>query len=462
MRSSSADIPAGYGGVVARLQRPVPDGAYCRRADDHGQDDHLTDPSGLRIAFRSGVLAMPTPDTAPVLDSQPITVAAAGLAYQYQVAAHDLNSVALSYLLAAVPGMTINAQTGLSPGRPTAAARPRPIIVEVYNARAAPTPSSNSPSSVSGVNARRVRHAGRHDQWPRKVSMQIAVHATDADGDPLVYWADNCPPAPFSMPAATLTWTPGPDQAGITRTWARSRQRRHPPGECDDDAVDRGGQPAPDPGRVADRTVLEGRPSTSPCRRPTSTATGSRSPAVPAGRGLPRPEHRRLRLDAALRQHGVYAIPFTVSDGTHAVTETTTITVLNVNAAPQFDDLDSAGGRGSGSALPRLRLDPNNPGFQPPNPAADGTLSTLLGTAPTVTYTVSGLPAGAEPRPANGDLRWPTGLSDAGTYIVTFTATNDGDGTGSCRYATVTVPITVQANGGHVPVFVQLHLFSDR
>src|SRR5205823_1788703 len=72
------------------------------------------DPSGLRLTFQAGVLAMPTPNAPPVLDSQPVTSAAAGQPYQYQFAAHDPNNAALSYLLYAGPqGMSIDAQTGL-------------------------------------------------------------------------------------------------------------------------------------------------------------------------------------------------------------------------------------------------------------------------------------------------------------------------------------------------------------
>ena len=40
-------------------------------------------------------------------------------------------------------------------------------------------------------------------------------------------------------------------------------------------------------------------------------------------------------------------------------------------------------------------FDPNNPGFIPQDRASDGTLTPLDGTNPSITYTVSGLPAGA-------------------------------------------------------------------
>ena len=75
------------------------------------------------------------------------------------------------------------------------------------------------------------------------------------------------------------------------------------------------------------------------------------------------------------------------------------------------------------------------------------TLTPLEGTAPTITCTVSGLPAGATFDPQTAIFNWPTGYSDAGTYAVTFTATNDGDGTGVPLSTTVTAQ-----SGGTMPL----------
>ena len=75
-------------------------------------------------------------------------------------------------------------------------------------------------------------------------------------------------------------------------------------------------------------------------------------------------------------------------------------------------------------------FDPNNPAYVPPDRVSDGSLTPLLGSDPTVTYTVSGLPAGATFDPDTAMFFWEAGYNDAGTYQVTFTATNDGDGTG--------------------------------
>src|SRR5262249_32120182 len=143
-------------------------------------------------------------------------------------------------------------------------------------------------------------------------------------------------------------------------------------------------------------------------------------------------------------QHGTYQVPFTVSDGRLSVTKTTTITVLNVDALPQFDNLDSwRVAEGQPVIFRAFAFDPNNPGFVPQDRTADGSLTPLEGTDPTITYTVSGLPAGATFDPVTAVFSWPTGYADAGEYQVTFTATNDGDGTGTPLTSTVQVPITV-------------------
>ena len=114
-------------------------------------------------------------------------------------------------------------------------------------------------------------------------------------------------------------------------------------------------------------------------RAPTST----RTPGSSTG--------RRPTSSTAFTQ-----IPFTVSDGQLSVTKTTTITVLNVNAPPQFDYLgDWRVAEGQDVRFRAFAFDPNNPGFVPQDRTADGILTPLDGTDPTITYTASGLPAGA-------------------------------------------------------------------
>src|SRR5262249_38695635 len=142
-------------------------------------------------------------------------------------------------------------------------------------------------------------------------------------------------------------------------------------------------------------------------------------------------------------QGGDYDIPFTASNGTRSVTKTMHVTVLDVNAAPVFDQLGTPRvAQGSMLRFRAFAFDPENPGFVPPDRLKNGTLTPLQGTAPTVSYAVSGLPVGATFDPDTALFTWtPAFTQPAGLYTVTFTATsNDG---GVTESSTVSVPITV-------------------
>src|SRR5262249_22179115 len=63
--------------------------------------------------------------------------------------------------------------------------------------------------------------------------------------------------------------------------------------------------------------------------------------------------------------------------------------------------------------------------------------------APVVKWTNSSLPAGALYDDAAGVLKWVTTPKDAGNYRVTFTATDDGDGTGKPTSDTTAIELVV-------------------
>src|SRR5262249_17916412 len=150
-------------------------------------------------------------------DSQPATAANAGQPYQYQAAAHDPDGVAVSYLLYKGPaGMTVDARTGLVSWLPTPASPAQAaVVLQAYDIRGGRVPPSFT-VTVGGVSLPpafdplAVQFTGQEGQL-----LEIPVHATDTDGDPLVYWADGLPPgAVFDTSRQTLTWTPGPQTAG--------------------------------------------------------------------------------------------------------------------------------------------------------------------------------------------------------------------------------------------------------
>src|SRR5205823_8358195 len=114
-------------------------------------------------------------------------------------------------------------------------------------------------------------------------------------------------------------------------------------------------------------------------------------------------------------RHGTYTVPFTVSDGSRAVTRTATITVTNVNAAPVFDSLDPwRTSEGQAVSFRAFASDPDNPGFVPQDRTPGGGLTALEGSNPSVTYAASDLPPGAAFDPVTAAFSWTPGFAAAG------------------------------------------------
>jgi YD repeat-containing protein len=433
----------------------LPDGRFLSGQTTAPLTVTFHNPSGARLSFHSGVLAVPTLNVAPVIDSTPVTTATVGQDYQYQVVAHDVNNSALSYLLYSGPaGMTIDAHTGLVTWTPTIASPAQAaVVLEVFNSRGADAQQQFT-VAVAGVNGAPVfdpLEATIHGQEGQP--LWITVNATDPQNERLVYWADNLPAGAVFDPAEqTLTWTPGANQAG---TYLDVRfvvsDGVSQVTESTTLLIAAANQP-PTLARPVDRTVLEG--ESVHIRLQASDPEGD--PLTFSCDFLPGwstldPNTGVFDWTPGFDQHGVWEVPFTVSDGTNAVTQTITVTVLNVNAPPQFENLGAwRVAEGQDVQFRAFAEDPNNPAYLPPDRASDGSLTPLLGSDPTVTYSVSGLPAGATFDLDTAMFFWEIGYDAVGTYQVSFTATNDGDGTGVPKTSTVAVPITV-LNVNRVP-----------
>ena len=191
--------------------------------------------------------------------------------------------------------------------------------------------------------------------------------------------------------------------------------------------------------RPVDRTVREGETlkfklNTIDPDSPNLTYT---SKYLPAG-AIFNPNTGEFIWTPDYTQAGEYNIGFTVSDGNSQSFALGAIKVLNVNAAPIFDKLGNweipAGKTLSFNAL---ATDPDRP--------IDGHL----------TYTVANLPTGATFNSNTGEFKWTPTIQDAGTYHVTFTATDDGNGTGEPKTTATIVPITV-VNPNHLPVIAPI------
>ena len=150
------------------------------------------------------------------------------------------------------------------------------------------------------------------------------------------------------------------------------------------------------------------------------------------------------------------------------------INVRNANGAPVFDPVETWNVlEGQALRISVFAFDPDNPGFEPKlrlTPTGGvggvggvgGALTGGDGTAASVSYEVSGLPAGASFDADTLELVWTPGYAQAGSYLITVTATDNGDGTGTPLSSQITLPIVV-TNANRAPQIGDLtNAFVDR
>ncbi|RYD83809.1 MAG: APHP domain-containing protein, partial [Verrucomicrobiaceae bacterium] len=387
----------------------------------------------------------------PEIDSTPVTTATAGQEYQYQVSAQDPDGISLGYLLYKAPeGMSINAETGLITWLPTAAnPTPAQVVVLVSDSRGATTTQEFT------INAAGSNRAPVLDTLPLTINgregqlLEVVIGATDPDGDNLTYWADNLPAGAVFDPATRiLRWTPGAQDAGtypnirfLVTDGVHSVERTTT-------LLIAAVNDAPTLTPPADRTLREG--DTLRFRLAVSDAEGNTltffSGNLPAGATLD-PATGIFEWTPSFVQAGVYQIPFAVSDGQITTTGVTRVTVLGTNGAPVFEETGLFEVQENQQIRFRVfAMDPDNPSFEPLERNPDGSVTITEENQPTVTYTVSGLPAGATFDPLTGFFDWTPGFTAAGIYNVTFTATDSGDGTGVNAEVSVTIPLRVSNN----------------
>ena len=323
-------------------------------------------------------MAMPAPNAAPVIDSAPVTTATAGQPYQLPGGRprREPTMASATCWSAAPAGMTVTRAPAWSPGRPPWPARPRRrSSCEVYDSHGSHATLPFT-IAVSGVDL----PAGRSRRCPSQLDGQEGQTAPGrrqrdrpAGTAARSTGPTTCPPGAVFDPASeTLTWLPGAGQAGtypdvtfFVSDGVNQVERHH-------HAADRAGPPPPTLVPPADRTVLEGEPihialqASDPNGDPL-TYSSTTCPAAPRSTPIPASSTGR----PATTSTGSTRSRSPSATATLSTTETATITVLNVDAPPVFDDLGAwQVPRGSRSQFRAFALDPNNPGFVPPDAAA--------------------------------------------------------------------------------------------
>jgi len=295
-------------------------------------------------------------------------------------------------------------------------------------------------------------------------TLSLPLTAADADGDSLTVTIRNLPAgAVFNAATGMLTWVPSYDQAGIyNNVTVIASDGKATVSQSFNITVEQGyAKPTlapvvPQVLREGDRYALQlagDMPGGLTQADGTTITLDYSAPWLPGGATL-NSETGWFEWMPDFAQHGNLSIPFTVTatftppDGEAVVTTTTrniVFNVLNTNGAPIFDAAETWNVlEGQPLTISVFAFDPDNPNFEPkvrltPNAAPTGDNTT----ASTVTYEVAGLPAGAVFDTETLEIIWTPGYTQAGTYSITVTATDTGDGTGTPAISQLVLPIVV-------------------
>jgi len=255
----------------------------------------------------------------------------------------------------------------------------------------------------------------------------FTVTATDADGDPLTYSATGLPAGTtFDTSTGAFSWTPTYNQASSYPVSFTVSDGTATDTKSATITVTNTNRLPVLTLSTATPTVAEGATLAAPAFTVTATDVDG-DPLTFSATGLPAGATFNTSTGAfswtpAFTQAGSYAVIFSVSDGTDGDSETATITVTNVNHPPVLALSTSTPTVAEGSTL-------TGPGFTVTATDAD--------TDDSLTYSATGLPAGASFNASTGAFSWTPGYTEAGSYPVTFSVS---DGTASdTKSATIVV-----------------------
>ncbi|MEM9587454.1 MAG: putative Ig domain-containing protein, partial [Planctomycetota bacterium] len=441
------DPADGYPGVPQDIVGQAPDGrwfieiqtAILAPGDSTpGQTVTIYNLNDRRVDLGIGVGASPGENQPPEFDTSPINGAAVGANYLYESSATDPDGISLYYFLASGPeGMTVDPLTGDVTWVPDEDTRLyEPVELHVYDTRGG-RDVQKFDIYVSEGNA-----APELQQFPGLVEgregepIELVLPVVDPDEDPIAIWVDRLPPGGIVDPVTrTFRWTPGFDTAGtyegvqfhfsdglnevVGQTTFLIAPADQPP-----ELV----LPAEQIVREGDRLRFAVQGSD-----PDGTPVTFSSHFLPPGATLhPLTGVFDWTPDFFQATDQAYEVPITVTSGEMSITRSISITVINANGAPVFDDLNEWRiFESQPLSLSTFAFDPDNPGYETPIRNEAGELQERTPEfAKSVDVTASGLPEGAIFDAEAMFLSWRPDFTQAGTYEITFTAVDDGDGTG--------------------------------
>ena len=243
-------------------------------------------------------------------------------------------------------------------------------------------------------------------------TLTFAVSATDADGDPITFGADDLPTG-ATFVDRTFTWTP--EEIGSYRVTFTATDGQAQSSEIVTITTDRPNK-APVLSSVGDHSVRENElltfsiAATDRDQDPIDYSM-SNAPSVASLAG------QVFRWTPTFDQAGRYDVTFIADDGRVQTAETVTISVANVNRPPGLTEIGDRS------------VDENN--------ALSLTVSGADPDDDELTYSATGLPAGA--RFTDQTFTWTPAPNQTGSYEITFAVT-DGD-----LFASETITVMVVA-----------------
>ena len=264
-----------------------------------------------------------------------------------------------------------------------------------------PVASSNSAPELSSIGNKSVLE---------NATLNFTVAATDADGDALTYSTENLPDgAGFNSTTGQFTWTPNSTQSGIySMTFSVSDGSDSDSETIQIAVTDVVNNEAPVLNPIGTQTIGEGSQLnfTISGSDPDGDALTYSAVDLPSGSSF-NPATRLFNwipdFDESVNTR-VYPVTFRVSDGLAEDSETITINVTHVNQAPTLVSIGSQSmTEGDSFNLVISGTDPDNDAL---------------------TYSATGLPEGAVFTPSTRSFSWIPGLSQAGSYQVSFSVSD--------------------------------------
>ncbi|MCP4713252.1 MAG: hypothetical protein GY869_31865, partial [Planctomycetes bacterium] len=391
----------------------------------------IANPNCEVIDFTARVVCGIAPNLRPIISSTPQGVAQVGQDYSYLVEAIDPEGGDMVFAMLGGPeGADLDSATGQLIWNP----QKRDFAETLFNIRVFDEGGSFSDQewsiAVEGVNHPPVLlpigdQVVSENQW-----LTIPVGAVDGDQDALYYWVDNMPGgAIFDPIGQVIRWkTDGLSAGRYSDVTVYTGDGFTEVSQSFEILVYSVNQPpqleAPVPRTINEGDTLQ---LVLSAQDVDGDAVRYSSPNLPVG-ALLHPDTGVFTWTPGYHQHGSYEIEIDASDDQGSTTQTLAIEVSNVNGQVQFESVDQwIIYEGQNLAVYVIAFDPDNP-YGASMLLPDGTMDSIgLGAA--LTWNHTALPEGAQFDLETMMFRWVPEYDQAGTYSITFSATDNGDST---------------------------------